>query len=109
MMKSLLVGGPKNGTVLYIKAGISVLTEHEGKRYEYQRKIFAWYGDKIDAVWPVWLHGDGPDAEEVLSMIQKAEIVPIGKATELASDQIVILNIPAAVRSIDLTGMEKLF
>ncbi len=86
MMKALLVGGPKNGTVLCIKAGISVRIEHEGRQYEYYKKMFAWHGNEIDAVWPVWVYGDARDAEEVLSMIVKAEIASVGKATELPPD-----------------------
>lgn len=82
-MKALLVGGPKNGTVLYIKAGITVLTDHDGKRYEYHQKMFACLCDGIDSVWPVWVHGNMPTPAEVLSMIQKAEIYSVDKASEV--------------------------
>ncbi len=75
-MKALLVGGPKNGTVLHIKAGFAVLTEHEGKRYEYLRRIFVWELEGKEFAWPVWIHGIVPADEEILAMIRKEEIDP---------------------------------
>lgn len=79
-MKALLIGGPKHGKVLAIKGGVSILTYHEGKQYEYLRQDFMWSGGGIDAVWPIYVYGEISSAYEVLAMVRTAEIQPIGKA-----------------------------
>lgn len=74
MFKALLVGGPANGTSLHIKAGINVMVEHEGERFEYRRTEFVWGKSS----WMIWTHGDEmPPDEALYQMIRKAEIPPL--------------------------------
>lgn len=76
-MEVLLIGGPKNGTVLHIKAGVSILIEHDGKRYAYRKQAFTFPDSGINAVWEIWVNGDLPEAEDIFVMIQDSGIHPI--------------------------------
>jgi len=73
MMKALLVGGPKNGDAVHIKAGVDIRTFHEGKQLQYRRTVFV--RDGIS--WYIWTHGDPPADDVIFQMIQKAEIPAI--------------------------------
>ncbi len=88
MPKALLVGGPKNGTVLDIVSSIDDYIkidhiDHEEKLYEYRQQIFvftvgdyAYSKEPYDQAWIIWTHGDIPPAREVMAMIEKAAIPP---------------------------------
>ena len=84
MKKILLVGGPKHGEVLYLKAGVSVFMEVDGKRYEYRQRIFKFEvgvmersREPYNQAWEVYVHGEPPAAEEILKMLHEKDIPPI--------------------------------
>lgn len=89
MKKALLIiGGPKNGTVLHItdsiKDSAAVVVEHEGNRYEYRQSIFKFEGwvrehsrEPYCRAFEVFIHGELPADNEIIKMIQENDISPM--------------------------------
>lgn len=73
MKKCLLIGGPANGKVFQIKAGISVMIQENGNTFQYYPTYFRCN----DYIFEVFIHGDKPEDIVIYRMIKEADLKPI--------------------------------